>query len=217
MLKLKVENVSCFCKGASYYPGNDDISVNHEYNVININGTWFPIDSTWGAGKESSKGFVKQLDDFYFLADPELLIFTHFRVKEKWRLTKHKYYIDNFIKWPKVDSTFFNFKFYKFFPEEEVIELEDSNNLTFKVWKNGITRANIHCILFMLQGNKYISLNNSYKINILEDRAEIECIFNKKGEYRIDIYGNKDGGTTIYSMIIYIVKVNKDALKNLSF
>ena len=71
--------------------------------------------------------------------------------------------------------------------------------------------------MYKLEGNKYISQNNSYKINILEDRAEIECIFNRKGEYRIDIYGNKDGGRTTYDMIIYIVKVNKDALKNLSF
>ena len=216
-LKLKVENVTCFCKGADYYPGNEHISVNHEYNVININDIWFPIDSTWGAGKVGSNGFEKQLDDFYFLADPELIKYTHFPVKEKWRLTKKKYYIDNFIKWPKISSTFFNFKFFKFFPEDEVIELDNSNNLTFKVWKNGIIRANVHCIFYMLDGNIYRSQNNSYRINILEDKAEIECIFNKKGKYRIDIYGNKDGGRTTYSMIIYIVKVNKDAPKNLSF
>ena len=36
-LKLKVENVTCFYKGANYYLGNEHISVNHEYNVININ------------------------------------------------------------------------------------------------------------------------------------------------------------------------------------
>ena len=133
------------------------------------------------------------------------------------KINKKKYYIDNFITWPKINSYFFNFKFYKFFPEDEVIELDNSNNLTFKVWKNGIRRANVHCIFYMLDGNIYRSQKNSYRINILEDRAEIECIFNKKGQYRIDIYGNKNGGKITYSMIIYIVKVNKDAPKNLSF
>ena len=64
------------------------IKTNHEYNVINLNNKWYPIDTTWGAGHIENKDYVRAFNEFYFLPDSELLIKSHFPEDEKWQLTK---------------------------------------------------------------------------------------------------------------------------------
>ena len=92
-LNLEVQCVSCYAKGVSYHAGQKMTRTNHEYNVIKLNNKWYPIDSTWGAGIVEGKKYVKSFNEFYFLADPELLINTHFPENSKWQLTKKKYSI----------------------------------------------------------------------------------------------------------------------------
>ena len=89
-LNLKVECINCYAKGVSYKVGQKMQSSNHEYNAIKLNNNWYPIDSTWGAGHVEGKKFIKSYNEFYFLANPELLIKTHFPVNEQWQLTKKK-------------------------------------------------------------------------------------------------------------------------------
>ena len=105
-LNLNVECVTCYAKGVSYHVGQKMHSSNHEYNVINLDNKWYPIDSTWGAGHLEGKSFVKEYKEYYFLADPELLIKTHFPVNDKWQLTKKKYILDEYLSWPYVRGNF---------------------------------------------------------------------------------------------------------------
>ena len=113
-LNLEVQCVSCYAKGVSYQVGQKMRSTNHEYNVIKLNNKWYPIDSTWGAGSVEGKKYVKSFNEFYFLADPELLIKTHFPENSKWQLTEKKYSLDEFLKWPVIKSRFYEFGFKKF-------------------------------------------------------------------------------------------------------
>ena len=76
---LEVECVPCYSKGAYYSVGDELTSTDHEYNVIKLNNKWYPIDSTWGAGHVDGKKFIKSYNEFYFLANPELLITTIFQ------------------------------------------------------------------------------------------------------------------------------------------
>ncbi len=77
-LGLNVLCISCYAKGARYQLGERFTKTNHEYNVINLDGKWHAIDSTWGAGHIEEKNYDKEYNEFYFLANPELLIKTHF-------------------------------------------------------------------------------------------------------------------------------------------
>ena len=95
------------------------------YNVIKLSNKWYPIDSTWGAGHTEGKKYIKCYNEFYFLANPELLIKTHFPADDKWQLTKRKYTLEEFLKWPLIKSNFYTFGFEKCFPEEGLIELKD--------------------------------------------------------------------------------------------
>ena len=44
----------------SYNPGDIMKKTNHEYNVINLNNKWYPIDTTWGAGHVENKDYVRE-------------------------------------------------------------------------------------------------------------------------------------------------------------
>lgn len=76
-ISLEVECVSCYAKGEGYQPGQRRNHTNHEFNVIKLNNNWYPIDSTWGAGHiDSNNKYKRELNEFYFLADPELFTFS---------------------------------------------------------------------------------------------------------------------------------------------
>jgi transglutaminase-like putative cysteine protease len=75
---LEVVKISGHCKGYGYTPG-ERMSSNHAWNAVRINGQWYMMDVTWGAGGvEKEKGFIKEFDDYWFLTSPEQFIFSHF-------------------------------------------------------------------------------------------------------------------------------------------
>lgn len=51
---------------------------NHMWNVITIDGNAHLFDATWGAGKWGGSSFIKEPDYFYYKANPEQLVKTHF-------------------------------------------------------------------------------------------------------------------------------------------
>ena len=60
-LDLSVQCIKCYSKGFGYEPGKTLKKLNHEYNLININDMWYPVDLTWGSGHFEGKGFIKEI------------------------------------------------------------------------------------------------------------------------------------------------------------
>ena len=191
-LNLRVECVSCYSKGAGYKVGDKINKVDHEYNVIKLWNKWYPIDSTWGAGHSSGNKYCKFLDEFYFLANPELLIKTHFPEDEKWQLTKQKYTLNEFLNWPLIKSIFYNLDFEQCFPEEGIIQLKNSNSQKFLIYGNNLNNKGVTCNIYLLEGNCYKEQSNLSFVNFCEDRFEINTVFNKKGKYIVRIFGKDD-------------------------
>ena len=216
-LGLNIECVSCYAKGVSYEPGQKMKSTNHEYNVINLNNKWYPIDSTWGAGHLEGRNYVREFNEFYYLANPELLIKTHFPADEKWQLTEKKYTLDDFLKWPEVKDKFNIFGFNRYSPEEGLITLTNVNTQKFIIWGDSMKQKGGSCTIYLLQGNCYNQQLNLHMINFYKDRFEVDCIFNIKGKYKLQIFGNNDG-TSHYNQILgYTVNVENDSKKILKF
>ena len=216
-LGLKVECVSCYAKGVGYEPGQKVSGTNHEYNAIFLNSNWYPLDSTWGAGHIEGQDFKREFNEFYFLPNPELLIKSHFPEDEKWQLTEKRYTIEEFLKWPKISHCFNKYEFNKFYPEEGFINLKNNNAQKFKVWGNNIEKRGLTSNTFLLEGNCYKQQLNSTMVNFIEDRFEVDCIFNKKGKYRVYLYGKNKGETTSHDIITYVVNVENDAKEELKF
>ena len=216
-LELKVECVSCYSKGVGYEPGKQLTKTDHEYNVINLDNKWFPIDATWGAGHIEGNQYIKGFNEFYFLANPELLIKSHFPEDEKWQLTKKKYSLQDFLTWPKIYSYFFQYDFYKYNPEKGLIELKNKNTQKFIVWRKNMKSAGASCCIFLLEGNCYKQQLNLSYVNYYDDRFEVDCIFNKKGKYKVQLFGNDTGDISTKGIIDYTVIVTNDAKNELFF
>ena len=213
---LEIQCVNCYSKGVGYEPGKNLTSTDHEYNIIKLDNKYYPIDCTWGSGNLEGNKFTKNINEFYFLTDPELLINTHFPANDKWQLTKKKYTLQEFLKWPQIFEKFYLCGFNKYYPEEGLIEL-DSNTQKFTIWGNDISKNNASSQIFLLHDHTYNQQLNLDKTTFFQDRIEFDFIFNEKGRYKIRLFGNNDKGQTTHSIMTYIVNVHNNAKKQLKF
>ena len=218
-LDLNVVCIPCYAKGSGYIPGEKITasSTNHEYNAINLDGKWYPIDATWGSGYSMCGVYVREFNEFYFLADPELLIKTHFPSDEKWQLTKKVYKLSEFEKWPKVFSEFYQFGFQSFYPEEGYLELNDANSTKFILYGENMKNKDVICSIYSLDNNnKETKVNEKLSlITSYDDKIEVNCSFNEKGIYLIYLLGNGGDSLICTSIISYKVKVANNSIKNL--
>ena len=137
-------------------------------------------------------------------------------MNDRWQLTKKKYTLEEFLKWPKISFQFYSFGFNKYEPEEGVIEL-NSNTKKFIIWGNDISKNNASSNIYLLENNIYQQQLNLNKITFLHDRIEFDFIFNKKGKYNIELFANDDKGQITQRIMNYIVNVHNDAEKELKF
>ena len=216
-LNLEVECVGCYSKGESYKVGQKMNKTNHEYNVIKINNKWYPIESTWGSGYIDGKNFQKKFNGNYFLLNPELLILSHFPKDDKWQLTKEKYTLKEFEYWPKIELKFYEFGFKSIEPKKGLIELKNCNKQKFIIYGDNMNKKSASCQINLLYERHIINQNNIYNINYYKDRFEIDCIFNKKGEYEVKIFGNLEREKNNEYILEYKVIEENDSYEQLSF
>lgn len=106
---LEAEVIDGYSKGYGYAVG-DSTKVNHAWNGVKINGSWYLVDSTWGAGHINNNQFVKKFKPFYFATPPHQFIYDHFPQESHWQLLAQLYSREQFEQLPKVSSTFFEYQ-----------------------------------------------------------------------------------------------------------
>lgn len=79
----------------------------HAWSSVRLDGKWFLVDATWGAGTVHDRQFHKQFSDFYFATPPEQLIFTHLPENARWQLKKPTITLDEFNRRPTIGATLF--------------------------------------------------------------------------------------------------------------
>lgn len=61
--------------------------VNHAWNAVSIDGTWYLLDVTWASGVVSfANEYIRQFNNFYFLTPPEEFIRDHYPEDPQWTL-----------------------------------------------------------------------------------------------------------------------------------
>lgn len=93
--------ISGWAKGAEYRPGDPITSgpANHSWNAVFIDGSWHLVDCHWatrylrgdgdGSSTDAETKYGFEYDDFYFLTDPEQMIFSHLPTDDKWQLMEN--------------------------------------------------------------------------------------------------------------------------------
>ncbi|CAH1790287.1 unnamed protein product, partial [Owenia fusiformis] len=125
-----------FSKSVGYKPGMtsfNDSRFRNAWCVVYIEDSWRFIDCHWGArhvttgssDMVSPNKFRYEYDDFYFLTDPEELIYQHFPDEETWQLLDEPLSMEQFINMPLLKSHFFQYGLKLDNPSKSVVESGD--------------------------------------------------------------------------------------------
>ena len=80
-----------------------------------------------------------------------------------------------------------------------------------------MNKKSASCQINLLYEKHIINQNNIYNINYYKDRFEIDCIFNKKGECEVKIFGNLEREKNNEYILEYKVIEENDSYEQLSF
>ena len=82
--------------------------VNHSWNAVRIDGEWYLLDATWGAGSITNSQFSFDYKPYYFATAPKELINNHFPKDRGWQLLTPTYTREDFNDAPNVSDRFYN-------------------------------------------------------------------------------------------------------------
>lgn len=121
-----------FAKGLDYRPGDKfkGSEYNHSWNAVYIDGHWYLVDSHWAtryliSEKNMPENLVYEYDDFYFLTDPEQIIYSHWSQKAEWQLLSHPLTLNEFEDLPLVKSYFFKCGMFFISHQKGVVNTKD--------------------------------------------------------------------------------------------
>ena len=220
-LGLTIERIGGFSKGFNFNLGESiDDSEKHEWNAVQINGDWYFIESTWGAGFSSDqKNFTKKFTPYYFFTPPQEFVRGHLPFEPKWQLlpkTK-KVSQQTFMEFAPLKSDFFTLGFNKIDPDYTFNDVKEKGKISlyFEKEKSSKKRLAVMGKLYSLKDDQEIP--NSILEIPKKDCFEVNYFINKKGEYKLKIFGN-DGSVKEYNELCTLkLTTVKDSSKPLAF
>ena len=220
-LGLTIERIGGFSKGFNFNLGESiDDSEKHEWNAVQIDGDWYFIESTWGAGFSSDqKNFTKKFTPYYFFTPPQEFVRGHLPFEPKWQLlpkTK-KVSQQTFMEFAPLKSDFFTLGFNKIDPDYTFNDVKEKGKISlyFEKEKSSKKRLAVMGKLYSLKDDQEIP--NSILEIPKKDCFEVNYLINKKGEYKLKIFGN-DGSVKEYNELCTLkLTTVKDSSKPLAF
>jgi transglutaminase/protease-like cytokinesis protein 3 len=147
-----------------------------------IDGAWYLVDVTWGAGNLEDGRFNRQFNPAYFATAPTQLIYSHHPTLDRWQLLPQPYDRQQFLAMPRLKPEFFEYG----------LALQDATQyrlraatgrakITLKAPPNVIFTAS-------LKQNKQTLDETQTFVQRNGDRVEINMAFPAAGTYQLEIY-----------------------------
>jgi transglutaminase/protease-like cytokinesis protein 3 len=183
---LEVVIVEGFAKGVDVDESPSD-RPNHAWNAVKIDGSWYLVDVTWGAGSVRNGQFQRQFKPFYFAAQPSQLIYTHRPTADLWQMLPQVYDRDRFLSLPRLTPEFFRLGLGLLDANQYRLQANTGRaTIAFKAPANIIFQATLKRQNQPLaQTQTFVQHNGS--------RAEINLAFPAPGTYQLEIYAKPKG------------------------
>ena len=220
-LELTIERIGGFSKGFNFKLGETiEDSEKHEWNAVQIDGDWFFIESTWGAGYSSDQAtFTKKFNPYYFFTPPQEFVRGHLPFDSKWQLLPKpkKVSQQTFMAFAPLKSDFFTLGFNKIDPDFTFNNVKEKGNVKLYFEKNIENLAVMGKLYSMTNEKDNTEIPNSILVIRKKNFFEVNYIINKKGDYKIKMFGN-DGSAKEYNELCTLkLTTEKDASRPLAF
>ena len=162
--------------------GREPKGTDHAWNAVKIDKQWHLLDATWGAGSvdPSTRKFIKDFTDGYFLMSPDRFFTQHFPLDEKWRLVEMN--AKDFAESPYYHHAYLFSDDELITPEKGIIKKVKKGEIPFRfTTKKDIT-------------NLYFAFERAKKSTLIE--------FTKKGDefiFKVPVGNRKSGYFTVFA------------------
>jgi transglutaminase/protease-like cytokinesis protein 3 len=103
---------------------NRRFGVNHAWNAVYVDSSWYLLDVTWASGFVSyGNEYIRQFNDFYFLASPSDFVRDHYPEDPQWTLLKDPPVYREFAQSPFRYSGYVKAGVSSYFPSKGVIDV----------------------------------------------------------------------------------------------
>ncbi len=161
-------------------------AVNHTWNSVYIDSSWYLLDVTWASGMLSyGNEYIRQYNDFYFLTPPDEFIREHYPEDLQWTLLKDPPVYREYVQSPFRYSGFVKAGLSSYFPAKGVIDVSVGDTILIELKARSEVRdlfVSESPVLDTVQSSKFSGLNTSgeklvFKYNITTATGEWLYVF----------------------------------------
>ena len=165
---------------------------NHSWNVVLLDGKWYVADATLASGFYfvNENRFVKDYNDGYFLADPNLFAKNHFPLEKKWLLTSTQLSTSEFVQAPLIYGKTYKYGVIPVLPSKLLtrVVIDDAVLFSLKIPNFKLVDT---ISMFVSGGLTYEKIQASVE-NYDNGLLTFSYRFTKKGRYDVHIRVDKD-------------------------
>ena len=203
-LGIQCVNIDCFAKGFGIQVGESiPDKTNHQHNAIQLNGAWYLVDSTWGAGSVVNNTYKKDFNNYNFCCDPKEFALTHFPTDPQWQLLEEPITKEAFSVFPFLDKRFFQLGFKSMNPFACAVTTEQILDVVFYYDPDLDEGLKMNATLFL---NKK-EVKNCVLIQKYEDYFQVRILLNDKGVYNAHFFAFNGEGEENKFMQITEMKI----------
>jgi len=214
-LGLEAARVVGYSKSGDFYPGYMPSRADHAWNAVKIGGNYYVLDVTWGSGSCNGDSYVKSLKDSYFCSNPDAFIRTHLPVEQKWQLVSPTITLEQFVNLLNIGMDFYENGFKTVTPD--AISFTSTQKFTVEFTHDSETRKTFLYHLYLLQSNTFVEQPNSCWIDRQDESSTMTCFTNKKGTYKLQIFGGPSGLQSYPMLLEYDIESTKTASTPMGF
>ncbi len=106
---VPVEKVRGYVKSSPDEISSSMKVIAHAWNVVKLEGKWYPVDVTWASGytEDNCNSYVKDFSESYFIQSPDQFLRNHFPRKKEWQLVSKPISLKQFCEMPNVLEGYF--------------------------------------------------------------------------------------------------------------
>jgi hypothetical protein len=211
-LGITCKKISGYAKGYGHNAGDVisyDQETNHAWNVVELDGTWQFIETTWGAGSsDENKKFNKKFTNFFFLTPPHNFITDHFPYmnnniedSKQWQLLENPLTLEVYSKSikPSKEARHFGIEF----PSHPYDMITVKNSCTITVESKADILLRVLCHLYDDHGSTCDESIIVLKENNCKYRVTVRP--RRKGRYELHVYGTIDKSDSYPQLVAYLI------------